>query len=85
MAVGPSRVAVEILARTGMHVGELCGLEADAVTLSATPLDAKCPLAGCTTTATSRCTPTSSSLSSSTGEPSDHTTMATCCQASRAS
>lgn len=27
------RVAVEVLARTGMRVGELCGLEADAVTL----------------------------------------------------
>ena len=27
------RVAIELLARTGMRVGELCGLEADAVTL----------------------------------------------------
>jgi integrase len=27
------RVAIEVLARTGMRVGELCGLEADAVTL----------------------------------------------------
>ena len=27
------RVAIEVLARTGMRVGELCGLEADAVTI----------------------------------------------------
>jgi integrase len=29
----PRRVAIELLARTGMRVGELCGLEADAVTV----------------------------------------------------
>ncbi len=78
------RVAIEVLARTGMRVGELCGLEADAVTLIGDAHGCGSRSASSTTTATCPYTPISSSSSLSTGEATEHMTTAGCCRASRA-
>jgi site-specific recombinase XerD len=54
------RVAVEVLLRTGLRVGEFVALAADAVVLIAPDTGCTCPSANSTTTGTCRCTRTSS-------------------------
>ncbi len=51
------RLMVEILAQTGIRVGELAGLDDKAVTSSATPSRCASRSASCTTTATCRSSP----------------------------
>ena len=59
-AVAPplDRLVIEVLSRTGMRVGELCGLADDAVFVMNGARGYVSRSANCTTTATSRCIPT---------------------------
>ena len=78
------RVAIELLARTGMRVGELAAWKAMPSPSSATATGCASPSASSTTTATSPSTHTSSSSSTPTGTPTASTPTADSCQASRA-
>ena len=61
------RLVVELLARTGMRVGELCDSTTTPWSASATPSGCASRWASCTTTATCPCTRCSSSSSATTG------------------
>ena len=63
------RVAIELLARTGMRVGELCDLEPDAVTVIGDADWLRIPLGKLHNDRYVRCTPTSSSSSPRTATP----------------
>ena len=63
-----SRLIVELLARTGMRKGELLALTVDAVVQIGSAYWLRSRSASCTTTATSRCTPSSKNCST-TGWP----------------
>ena len=72
------RLMVELLARTGMRVGELGALETTPWCASAIPTGCASRSASSTTTATSRCTRSSSSSSSTTGPNADDPSRVAC-------